>query len=385
MLIPLLCEDLPPAGHPTLWRCSDAPLPTLPGCTAIGLQSGTAALAAAISLARLQRSGVERPQVILPGYGCPDLVAAARFADVEPLLVDIGADDPGYDLDALQRALSPRVVAVVAVNFLGIGERLTAIRERLAAAESSAALIEDDAQWFPEPEPELAPDRARGDLVCTSFGRGKPVSLLGGGLLWVDAQHQPSVAALPLAEAAPIDRKLRLKAMVVNALLRPRLYGLINRNPLVALGQTRFKPLYELRALDPLRRQLLGANVAAHVARSRQCEQLLSQIVADLPSLRGLPTVAGAARCGRLLRYPLLCRDRTQRDRLWRQLQAVGLGGTAMYRCALPEVAGVGAIAVASELSGARQFADRLLTLPLHRAVTDRHLRRMAEVLRGCR
>ncbi len=378
MPIPLFGEDLPPAGHPLLWRRGDAPLPALAGFTPVALQSGTAALAAAIMLARLRRPDIEQPQVILPGYGCPDLVAAAQFAGVEPLLVDVGADDPGYDLDALQQALSARVVAVVAVNFLGIAERLTAIRERLAAGSSRAALIEDDAQWFPEP----LLDVARGDLVCTSFGRGKPVSLLGGGLLWTDAAHAALVAQLPVAAAPQTDRTLHLKAAVINALLRPRLYGLINRNPLFSLGQTRFKPLLELRALDSQRRQLLAANTAAHLARSRECERQLAQIVAGIPSLIDLPAVAGG-RSGRLLRYPLLCRDRVQRDRLWQALQAAGLGATAMYQQVLPEVEGVGAVKAVGLLPGARRFAERLLTLPVHAAVTGRHLQRMADLLRS--
>ncbi len=375
--IPLLCDDLPPAGHPLLWRPAEAVLPSLPGFTPLGLQSGTAALAAAIMLARLRRPEVAAPQVILPGYGCPDLIAAARFAGVEPLLVDIGADDPGYDLDALQQALTADVVAVVAVNFLGIAERLAAIRERLAAAGSTAALIEDDAQWFPEP----ADAAWRGDLVCTSFGRGKPVSLLGGGMLWVDAAHADAIARLPLGPAVEPGASFRVQAALINLLLHPRFYGLINRNPLFSLGQTRFKPLTGLRALDQCRRSLLVANVAAHVGRSREREQALSALLAQTPALLDLAAVANE-RKGRLLRYPVLCRDRDQRDALWQALQAAGLGATAMYQCVLPEVDGVDGVRAAGSLTGARRFAERLLTLPVHAGVARRHLQRMAEVLR---
>jgi len=376
MRIPLLCDDLAPAGHPLLWQCRDEPLPMLPGFVPVALQSGTAALAAAIWLARLSRPEVTLPQVILPGYGCPDLVAAARFAGVEPLLVDIGADDPGYELQALQAALSTRVVAVVAVNFLGIAERLKQLRECLTVHGCNAVLIEDDAQWFPE----VTQESARGDLVCTSFGRGKPVSLLGGGLLWVDSAHTALIDRLPITAALEPGRSLRLKVALINALLRPRLYGLINRNPLFSLGQTHFKPLHELRELDVRRRQLLPANIAAHLTRSREIENKLSNLLSKIPGLIDLPTEAGE-RSGRLLRYPLLCRDRAQRDRLWAAMNAAGLGATAMYQSVLPDVDGVGAVQVAGPLSGARRFADRLLTLPVHAAVTDRHLQRVADLL----
>jgi dTDP-4-amino-4,6-dideoxygalactose transaminase len=271
-------------------------------------------------------------------------------------------------------------VAVVAVNFLGIAERLAAIRALLAARGGDIALIEDDAQWFPEPQAGAV----RGDLVCTSFGRGKPVSLLGGGLLWADANHATLISQLPIAAAQVPGATFRLKACAINALLRPRLYGVINRNPLIELGQTRFKPLPELRALDPLRATLLSANVAVHLARSRETEREVSQRVAAADGLIDLPALAGE-RSGRLLRYPLLCRDRTQRDALWQALQQAGLGATAMYQRVLPEVEGVGTIEVAGTLPGARRFAERLLTLPVHAGVGARHLRRMAALLRSLR
>ncbi len=382
MRIPLLCDDLPPAGHPLLWRLDDAPLPSLPGMTSIGLHSGTAALAAAMLLARLRRSGVAAPQVILPGYGCPDLVAAVRFAGVEPLLVDIGGDDPGYDLDALHAALSPRVVAVVAVNFLGIAERLSTLRALLNSSGFDIALIEDDAQWFPELESQV--NAARGDLVCTSFGRGKPVSLLGGGLLWVDADHAALIPQLPIVAAQTPGSSFRLKTFLINALLRPRLYGLVNRNPLIELGRTCFKPLSELRTLDPLRAALLPLNVATHLARVRDSERALASLLAETPTLIDLPAAAGE-RAGRLLRYPLLCRDRAQRDAIWQALHNGGLGATAMYQRVLPEVEGVGEVTVAGALSGARHFAGRLLTLPVHAGVGPRHLSHMVAALRACR
>src|SRR5690606_38180670 len=115
----------------------------------VWLNSGTAALAQALIVAKRRQSSVARPQVILPAYGCPDLVAAAVFAGLEPVLVDIETDDPAYSIDALRAALSTSVVAVVAVNFLGIPERLALLRDVLQE-HGQALLIEDNAQWFPE-------------------------------------------------------------------------------------------------------------------------------------------------------------------------------------------------------------------------------------------
>ena len=49
---------------------------------------------------------------------------------------------------------------------------------RPLADAAGAVLIEDSAQAFPR---DGGGDFWQGDLVVLSFGRGKPVSLLGGG------------------------------------------------------------------------------------------------------------------------------------------------------------------------------------------------------------
>jgi dTDP-4-amino-4,6-dideoxygalactose transaminase len=343
------------------------------------VQSGTAALALALMLARHRRPEVEHPKVLLPAYGCPDLVAAAEFAGVQPVLVDIHDDDPGYRLESLAGALDVDTVAVVAVNFLGIRERLAGIREVLRA-HPGVVLIEDDAQWFPE-SPQATPAGASelaGDMVCVSFGRGKPVSLLGGGaLLLREPQPEAAAAIAPAVDAGPL---LRLKAALFNALLNPHLYWLVNRNPLFELGQTRFKPLQAITALDGRRLGSLQQACTLHLRRANSVGDAWAAALASLPGL--MPLVVGDDRCGRWLRYPVLCRDGAMRDRLWRALRAEGVGASAMYLDILAEVPGVAdKIVSTGDYPGARAFADRLLTLPVHERVGPRVIARVVAIV----
>lgn len=365
-------SDLPPAGHPIALQHS-ADQPRFPGYRALWLQSGTAALSAAMIAARLQRPDIVVPEVILPGYGCPDLVAAAEFAGVRAVLVDIGTNDPSYDLNALAAALTPNTIALVAVNFLGIRERLPELRR----AAPGVALIEDNAQWFPEPANALS-----GDFVSLSFGRGKPVSLLGGGALLIRETFDVALdSRLPVEVATPDSASYEIKVRAYNALLQPWLYGCLSRNPAFKLGQTVFKPLPALQQMPETRRQLLTANIHAYTSRSRFLENELSEIVQRNPGLIGLPRAAGE-RCGRLLRFPLLCANREMRDRLLIAMRKEGLGATAMYKQALPAIEGVATRATTSgELVNAQAFADRLITLPIHAGVTPAHLNKLRALL----
>jgi dTDP-4-amino-4,6-dideoxygalactose transaminase len=344
------------------------------GYTTHGVQSGTAALSLAMIVAREARPEVQKPAVILPAYGCPDLIAAAEYAGVLPVLVDTGVDDPGYDLDALADAIDPDIVAVVAVNFLGISERLGSIRA-LLEAYPGVLLIEDNAQWFPEPAQRSGP---QGDLVCLSFGRGKPVSLLGGGALLSRTDENLDNANIDRAEQ--VGAALSVKVCLYNLLLSRWLYAIANRNPLFELGKTVFKPLLGIRALDDVRGGAVTGAAQCYLAGSRWAEAAWGQVFSDI-DLR-----VSADRRGRLLRYPILCRSESHRDRLWQRLDQAGLGVSAMYRVALPEVEGVsGKFRLAADYTNARQFAGRLLTLPVHEGVTAADVMRAAAIVQATR
>jgi dTDP-4-amino-4,6-dideoxygalactose transaminase len=369
--------DLPPVGNRVLLR-ADLPPPQFPGYSFHGLNSGTAALALALIVARTRQPTIREPKVLLPAYGCPDLVAAAEFAKLQPVLVDVGQEDPGYSLDSLERALTPETVAVVAVNFLGISERLAEIR-RLLERFPQTALIEDDAQWLP-----AATDRRQpmGDLVCFSFGRGKPLSLLGGGALLVRDDGDVRIPAGAIDPAEEPGPSFAVKTLLFNTLLRRHVYWIVNRNPLIRVGQTAFKPLTQISALDKTRSCYLGPNVAAYSARSRAIESSWSQALAQLKTVKPLPVEE--ERKGRLLRYPVLCRSLVERDELLLRLRRAGLGATAMYQRPLAQVTGVeGKVRIFEGSEGARAFAERLLTLPVHEQVTQNDVRRAAEVLAG--
>jgi dTDP-4-amino-4,6-dideoxygalactose transaminase len=393
-------RDLPPTGHPIALAPPDtSPLQWPERYRAILVNSGTAALGLALLASRLRHPEIAAPEVVLPGYGCPDLVAAARFAGVRAVLADIGATDPGYDIESLRQVLGENTVAVVAVNFLGIAERLSELRS-LLRDRPQIALVEDNAQWFPErgqsgiragsaptltPSPPLFPEQVEleGDAVCLSFGRGKPVSLLGGGALLLREGCFAGLPAAALNDAigtAQPGSLFAAKVRIYNLLSHPRLYAAINRNPLLRLGQTVFKPLAATTALDEKRQALLRTNIGCYLARPRRAAFWLH---AGLPPASDLPAQL-AERSARLLRYPILCRDRAQRDALLAHLRHEGLGATALYQRIMPEVEGVGdQVEVRVALEGARAFADRLLTLPVHVGVTESDVARMLEIVRG--
>lgn len=355
---------IPPVGEPIICR-RGGKLPAFPGYEARWVSSGTAALAMAMREARSLKIGVEEPEVVLPAYCCPDLVAAAIHAGLRPVLADIGFDDPGYRLDDLESVISARTVAVVAVNFLGIAERLSEIRE-LLSRHGKIALIEDSAQWYPGPRRALT-----GDYVCLSFGRGKPVSVLTGGAMLRSAGLR-STSEVDGVECPLPSGKGRgsWEVWLYNALLRPALYRLINVIPGTGLGSTTFKELGAIRGFPRGRLGLVPANVDAYLERSRVGETKLSRAICGLSGVVDL-RLALASRADRLLRFPLLLPCAESRDAAMRELVRHGVGATRLYGRPLPTISGVAPLVRSGEMSGARQFAERLLTLPIRAGRSD--------------
>jgi dTDP-4-amino-4,6-dideoxygalactose transaminase len=380
--------QLPPVGNPVCLSHADKPdvLSQVFGSTYEPhyFASGTAALAAAITAASRLKP-VDAPEVIVPAYGCPDLISAAVFAGVKPVLVDLEADRPWIDLEQLSARISTQTVAIVVVNLFGISERMEQLRP--LAEQAEIVLIEDSAQAFPSGKEQ---DIWTGDLVVLSFGRGKPVSLLGGGaVLCREGAYKALYGLLPCEREQPVNAHqqltFQLKAALYNRMISPRLYWLPQAMPFLHLGETRYRPLTSIKGMDRLRLSMLPANVKVYRGNSLKTQEKLVAMLGDLDlevcGITDLPNACKIAEGRRLLRYPLLVEPGT-RDQLYDELHRFGLGPSLMYPTVLPKISGLGSILQSQGVfPAASSFAERLLTLPTHQQVGQADIAKMRQVL----
>lgn len=366
----LIRGDLPPAGNTIVTSVQSGEIEELifPTYNAYWVGSGTSALALALLAAKQKQTHIQNPEVIIPGYCCPDLVAAAKYAGVKPVIIDISVDDPSLDLVELEASISDQTIAVIAVAFLGIRENLDIII-KLLQHHPQTILIEDNAQWFPDPE-DLT--NLYGDAVIFSFGRGKPLSLLGGGLLLIKDGFDFINPILSHAKtSAPA---LKLKYLIYNLLLQPQLYQLLNRNPLIKLGETRYHALETIYHLDETRRTLFHPNLSKYWNQDRNAEKFFDDIFLSANKLNNLKALFGSRR-KRLLRYPLLLPNAKQRDELIACLNRAGLGASTMYQKPLIEIEGINTLIKSNSAhTNSRAFAQRFITLPVHAKITQKHL-----------
>ena len=384
---------LPPVGNPVSQSLIDNPVELLgevfSGRTCHLYGSGTMALAAALkaAVARARGLGLKGdPEVVLPAYACPDLISAAFYAKVKPVLVDFEAERPWMNLDLLRRNLSPRTVAVIAVHFLGIPERLGPIRELLVDREE-ITLIEDSAQYFPR---TATSGYWSGDLIVLSFGRGKPVNLLGGGA--VVSQHSPRgenlAEALPLADETALasvnatpSLPWRVKLALYRQVLRPGIYGLLQGLPWLHIGETRYHTLAAITAARKGTTGLLAANIIQYRRRTLWQQDSVAALVHQQASdqVIDLPRICGWKEDQPLLRYPILLSSSRLKRQMLDRLHILGASG--MYPTILPDLPGLSSLlAGQGEFPHAARFASRIMTLPTHAGVKSVHISKIAEL-----
>ena len=372
----MMFYQLPPAGNPINLSATEQPELFLQSFfspyQSRYFASGTAALAAAITAAIRSKNVVE-PEVLIPAYGCPDLVSAAVFAGAKPVLVDLAPDRPWMDIGRLPEKISSQTVAIIATNLLGIPERMEKLRP--IAEQAGAVLIEDSAQAFPY---EDEPDIWEGDLIVLSFGRGKPVSLLGGGaVLFRETLLGDLLPAGRQAQQGGSRSKhalFRLKARLYNRMVSPRLYWIPQNLPFLHLGETRYYPLPDIDAIDQARLAALPANITAYQHADIKVQQALAEMFRETDAAAigqiDLPRACQLPPERRILRYPLLV-DSAIRDRLYRQLHKFGSGPSIMYPATLPGISGLEMLlSDQGPFNAAEAFAARILTLPTHRWVS---------------
>jgi len=348
--------------------------------TTLFTASGAEALSMAVQAAITMKAVSGIPEVIIPAYGCPDLIAAVVAQNARPVLVDFAKDRPVMDVKGIRRALNSRTVAIIAVDFLGSYERLPQLAN--ICSDNGVILIEDSAQCFP-------PSSSRhglADFVVLSFGRGKPINLMGGGALLI-RRSWPTVVEAFRSEYPALPRRSGfiwdLKRLVFNFLLSRYVYPVLENIPFLHIGQTRFRPLGKIRRLDLPASALAGGIKAfyrrepIHLLYSRQLafiEQAGWTIIGSFDSNDRLPR----------LRFALLAPDESRRNEAIKKLNENGIGANAFYERVLPEIVDAPVLnhLLAGAYPEAKDFASRLVTLPTHEGVTEKDVEAIVSIFK---
>lgn len=341
--------------------------------------SGTASLAATVIAARKLKPNIKCPEVIVPAYGCPDLVSAIIYAETKPVLVDLEPNSSQMSLEQITNSITDKTIAIIAVRFFGIPERYKELSK--IAKQYNLVLIEDSAQGFPATGLDTY---WHGDFIVISFGRGKPVNLLGGGA--VLSKNPELLKLLPKPTTIPSSLleklKYKLKVHLYNQTIRPIAYGLLTLIPGLKIGQTVYKPLICIESIHNTTKSLLSSNLEAYKTRKNyqaKYREIFKQY--DKGELIDIPRTLANDMSQPLLRYPILIIDTAKRDAIYNKLKSYG--ASLMYQKPLYQIDGISELIKeqSTNYPNASLFAKQLLTLPTHEGVNKKTLKIIADTI----
>ena len=331
-------------------------------------QSGTASLAAAIAACvKLKKVPTDKPEVILPAYGCPDIVSAVLNAGAKPVLVDLEADSPCLSCEQILKHITDFTAAIISVNFMGLPGNINRLKD--FRKNRDLFLIYDCAQWFPLDKDYSWP----GDFNTISFGRGKPVNLLhGGAVIPVDTIAEKALPDLSATKNSTIYNLTQsLKVRIYNCLIRPSIYRFVSQLPGLNVGQTLYKPFAEINVMNSFYTELIKHNIERFRLQSNTLEYLHKRIASiSHPLLINLVSRELGHGPGNLLRYPILIKDRKIRNRFYAQTRDYGT--SLLYQRPLNQINGLENILDQEPVyPNANNFADHLVTLPCHEDIDN--------------
>jgi dTDP-4-amino-4,6-dideoxygalactose transaminase len=272
---------------------------------AVAVNSCTAALHLACLAAGLGPGD----EAIVAGMTFVSTPNAVRYAGAEPVLCDIaGPEDMNIDLDDVERRITDRTKAVIAVHFCGYPAPVVALRE--LCDERGLVLIEDAAQAVAA----AVDDSGRragtvGDLGCFSLFSKNQLPVGEGGM--VTSANEEMIAKV---------RSLRSHAMTSVTWDRHR--GYADTYDVVDVGYN-FR-LDEPRAALALSRM---TRLDGDIEKRRELARTYRRELAGLDGL-GFVWDDAAVEAATHFAFPVLLPDRAARDRFRERLQELGVQTT---------------------------------------------------------
>ena len=313
------------------------------------------------------RTDGAKTEVLVPGYTCYSVPAAAVKAGLKVSLYDMNPHTFQPDMDDVARKIRPSTLAVVGQHLLGVPSDMESLVK--TARQHGIWCIEDAAQRLQSPRQE---SRQVADFTLYSFGRGKPLPLGKGGALI--AAKQKELIGIPVAlEARGRETTNYLLPLAIQIFSRPRFYWILEKLPL-GLGQTIYDPAFAVSTMPRLYRKM-GVRGLEELEKLNLHRALIGKIYRDYFSDENNGQMKQASLA--CVRYPLLVQNNGGANALF------NLGVRQMYPFALCDLPQLRDELTDQEVKtpGAREIAARLITLPTHLAVNELTANRIAAMV----
>lgn len=343
------------------------------------VSSGKAALTLILQVLKHMHPG--RDQVLIPAYTCYSVPSAAVKAGLKVALCDVNPKTLDFDYNQLASRLTERTLCIIANHLFGYVSDLDKI---MAVAKTRKLCVIEDAAQAMGGQHRGRKVGTIGDIGFFSLGRGKNISAIDGGIILTNdsimaESLQSKVTMLP--HCNPMDTTiLILKALLINAFLKPSLYWFPQGLPFLRLGLTVFSIDFEVKSMSGFQ-----AGLAKNWRQKLEEFNKLRENNANFYMAH-----TDTDRIGRIeshqdtrsvyLRLPIIPQNGSTRDLC---LNGTGnsLGISPMYPGSIDSISQIEDQLQGDTYPGARRIAQNLLTLPTHSLLTRADMNRILDFL----
>ena len=158
----------------------------------------TSSGSAAIILALISSNIPTGSEILLPSLCCPAVLFAIQVAGFKYKLVDVDILTFNIDIKNIQKAISEKTSAIIAVHMYGIPCPIKDIS--LFCKKNNLILIEDSCLIFPSPENKYQVLNNNADFSIISFGYDKPIAANYGGAIFTNNSNFKKIIEQNLEE-----------------------------------------------------------------------------------------------------------------------------------------------------------------------------------------
>ncbi len=339
------------------------------------VSSGKAALFIILKALATLRPG--KGKVLIPAYTCFSVPSAVVKVGLKVALSDIDPATLDFDRRLLKDSIDKDTLCVVPNHLFGRPADIDAVKT--LCRDKGVFVVEDAAQAMGG-ESKGRKLGTIGDVGFFSLGRGKTITCGSGGVILTDSD---AIAGAIAQFYKSIERpgfsssvKELLTTVVMKIFIRPGLYWFPSGLPSLRLGETIFYRDFAVTRLSGMKAGLLR-NWGKRLEETNKVRRSTSGYFIRLLGL-------GPDGGGDLpyLRLPLLAGSEEQRDRIYSESRAKGLGISLMYPTPVSEIKEIREEFSGRKYPGASLTAKRLLTIPTHQYLTDGDRTAIVELLK---
>jgi perosamine synthetase len=310
---------------------------------AIGVNTGTAALHAAIAAAKIKPGD----EIILPSFTFVATAEAAVLAGGKPVFADIDPQTFTLSPLAVKKALTPKTKVILPVDLYGLPADIDPIKE--ISEQHGITVVEDCAQSHGATY-DQKPTGAKADIACWSLYAAKNMGTGEGGVVTTDNDQ--------LAETVRMIRTHGEKVKYQSLMLGNN-YRMTEIQAAIGVEQLKKLPGF----------------LAKRSQNSKKLTQLLSgSNKIDLP-----PVLENRTPSGYL--YTVRIRNATmeKRNSIIKQMQTQGIGADAYYPNPVHQMPYYKETFGEFDLPETQKAANQVISLPIHPGVTEEQVEFIAK------